>query len=172
MLRIRPEVFRVLKMWLLRTRGLPFALTMLSSILAVLLIGVGRTAADVTFIYDDAGRLVSMTDSVGNSMNYTYDAAGNLMSVATPPPVAIYSTSPSSGRAGTPVTIVGRGFSATPSQNTVTFSLGQLTCPAASVSSSTSTSITTSVPNTCIAGNTLTVTTPSGAAQTQFLVTL
>jgi YD repeat-containing protein len=32
----------------------------------------------VTYIYDDAGRLTSVTYANGTSISYTYDAAGNL----------------------------------------------------------------------------------------------
>ena len=74
------------------------------------------------FAYDEAGRLVGVADAAGNTATYTYDAAGNTLSIGRgSAAVSILAFSPSSGPVGTNVTIVGAGFSATAAQNAVTF---------------------------------------------------
>ncbi len=81
--------------------------------------------------------------AAGNVIQYTYDAAGNIIGIqrTSGPPVSISGFSPASGPIGTAVTINGVGFSATPANNAVTFN-----GTAASVASSTTTSISTTVP--------------------------
>jgi IPT/TIG domain-containing protein/Big-like domain-containing protein len=73
-------------------------------------------------------------------------------------PVTIASFTPSSGPFGTPVTITGIGFSATPAENAVTFN-----GIAATVTSSTTTSINVTVPTGATTGP-IAVTSPSGSA--------
>jgi YD repeat-containing protein len=74
------------------------------------------------FAYDEAGRLVGVTDAVGNTATYTYDAAGNVLSIGRgTSTVSILAFSPSSGPVGTNVTITGAGFDATATRNAVTF---------------------------------------------------
>jgi len=81
-----------------------------------------QQTAPFTYAYDDAGRLVGMTDATGNTTTYTYDALGNIVSITRgSAAVSILSFSPRSGPAGTSVTILGAGFSATAAQNAVTF---------------------------------------------------
>lgn len=80
-------------------------------------------ADTLNYYYDGAGRLVQMTEP-GGSVQYRYDNAGNLIEVirtalTTDPVIAEFS--PNSGPVGTVVTIVGQGFSATASSNTVKF---------------------------------------------------
>jgi YD repeat-containing protein len=74
------------------------------------------------FAYDEAGRLVGVADAAGNTATYTYDAAGNVLSIRRgSSAVSILAFSPSSGPVGTNVTIVGAGFGATVAENAVTF---------------------------------------------------
>ena len=85
----------------------------------------------------------SLAFGAGNVMQYTYDAAGNIIGIqrTSGPPVSISGFSPTSGPAGTSVTITGAGFNATPANNAVMFN-----GTAASISSSSATSISTTVP--------------------------
>jgi hypothetical protein len=73
---------------------------------------------------------------------------------------------PNSGTAGTTVTIIGRGFSSTPTQNIVAFNGAE-----AGVAASTSNQITTSVPADATTGS-IVVTSPAGSAisPTPFMV--
>jgi YD repeat-containing protein len=114
----------------------------------------------VNYFYDDLNRLVGVTDATGNSAQYSYDAAGNIVSISriTPTQVSILGFSPEIGPVGTAVTIDGTGFSTTPSQNTVKFN-----GVTASVSSSTSTQLQVTVPATATTG-VIAVTTPNGSA--------
>ncbi len=137
---------------------------------AALLIALGLTlhaAAQqpvVHYVYDDLGRLVGVVDPDGNAVTYTYDAVGNILAIDrhdvadTSGPVAITLVSPNQGKIGTPVSIFGRGFSADPAQNTVSFA-GAV----ATVSAATPNSLTTPVPPGALTGF-ITVTTPMGTA--------
>jgi YD repeat-containing protein len=108
-----------------------------------------------------------VVDAAGNAATYNYDTAGNLLSIttATGSQFHLYSLSPSSGPIGSSVTIYGDGFSTTPSQNTVTFA-GH----AATVTASTLSTISTSVPTGATTGN-VTVTAPLGSGSKPFTVT-
>lgn len=77
----------------------------------------------ISYAYDSLGRLVGVSDSQGGAATYAYDSVGNLLSIVTNPSsqVSIMGFVPTSGTAGTIVTISGTAFSATPSQNTVLF---------------------------------------------------
>ena len=87
--------------------------------------------------------------AAGNVVQYGYDAAGNVVSIQRLPGplLSITGFSPASGSVGDSVTISGTGFSATPGSNTVTFN-----GVAATVSSSTATSISTTVPSSATTG--------------------
>ncbi len=66
-------------------------------------------------------------DPSGNVATYTYDAVGNLLSIArsmlpSPNALAILNFTPHQGGIGTTVTIQGQNFSLTPSSDTVQFS--------------------------------------------------
>jgi hypothetical protein len=108
-------------------------------------------------------------DQNGDAAVYQYDAVGNLLSIArhSTGSVKIFEFTPNGAPVGTTVTLYGIGFSATPSQNTVTFN-----GTTASVSASTTTSITVSVPSGSTTG-TIGVTSPLGSATsgTSFQVT-
>ena len=123
--------------------------------------------ADITYVYDAGGRLIAVVDGSGNSAVYSYDAAGNLLSITNSngSHTAVYEISPNKGPVGTQVTIYGDGFSTTPSQNTVTFSSNKN----ATVTASTQTTITTTVPTGAVTGS-VSVTSPNGSASTNFTV--
>lgn len=99
--------------------------------------------AATQYLYDDLGRLVLAANADGSATVYAHDENGNVVTIinwaASGPVIAGFS--PMQGHAGTPVTIFGAGFSATPAENTVT--IGGL---AAAVSSSTTTTIQSSIP--------------------------
>jgi len=81
--------------------------------------------------------------AASNVVQYTYDAAGNITTMrrANPAPIVISGFVPTSGPAGTEVTLAGAGFSSTPAANGVTFN-----GVAATVSSATATALTVIVP--------------------------
>lgn len=113
----------------------------------------------VRYIYDSLGRLKATVGPI-DTIVYDYDAVGNLLSIArqSSSQVSIIQFTPGSGPLGTTVTISGTGFSATPSQNTVTFN-----GVAATVTSATVTQLVVTVPAGATTGP-ITVTSPSGAA--------
>lgn len=122
----------------------------------------------VSYIYDPLGRLVS-TVGPTETVVYSYDAVGNLLSISrqSSNQVAIVQLSPGSGPIGATVTISGTGFSATANQNTVAFN-----GVAAAITSATTTQIVASVPAGATTGP-VTVTSPAGSANsaTAFTVT-
>jgi len=83
--------------------------------------------ANVNYVYDTLGRLVAVIDQQGDVARYNYDAVGNLLSIervnvsGLSGAVAISLVTPNTGKVGTTVTIFGKGFSATASQNAVAF---------------------------------------------------
>jgi YD repeat-containing protein len=117
-------------------------------------------AVPVNYVYDELGRLVSVIDKDGNAATYSYDAVGNLLSISrqVPTVVSIIRFSPNGGAVGTPVTVYGSGFSATASQNTVTFN-----GVSATVTASSTNLFVTSVPTGATTG-TIAVTAPAGSA--------
>jgi len=134
------------------------------TVLGVLLAARGALG-DITYVYDPGGRLVAVTDASGNRADYVYDDGNLLLQItnSSPSQTAVYSISPDQGLPGTQVTITGTGFSPIPSQNTVTFSANK----AATVLSSTSTTIVATVPSSVVAG-TVSVSTPSGVGTGYF----
>ena len=101
----------------------------------------------IHYVYDDLGRLVGVVDQNGDAATYTYDAVGNILAIGRrnvadmPGPVAITLVNPSKGRVGTTVEIYGKGFSADPAQNGISF--GGAPAPA---TAATPNSLTTAVP--------------------------
>lgn len=112
------------------------------------------------YIYDQANRLTGILDTTGNGVVYTYDAAGNVLSIlpSTASQTSIMEFAPSAGLVGTTVTISGTGFSSTPLQNSVTFNQSL-----ANVTSSTFTQIIAVVPPGATTGQ-ISITTPNGTA--------
>src|SRR5207302_7541040 len=113
----------------------------------------------VSYIYDLLGRLKATVGPI-DTVVYDYDAVGNLLSVArqSSSQVSIIQFSPSSGPVGTNVTVSGTGFSATASQNTVTFN-----GVATTVTSATATQLVVTVPSGATTGP-IAVTSPNGSA--------
>lgn len=149
------------------------AITLLCALAASLLAPLPATGQPVIqYVYDPLGRLIAVIDQQGNVAAYEYDAVGNILAIQrvdssdVPGAVTIFLVLPNSGTAGTTVTIIGRGFSSIPTQNTVTFNgVG------AGVAASTGNQITTSVPSGATTGS-IVVTSPLGSAisPTPFMV--
>ncbi len=80
-------------------------------------------AADISYVYDDAGRLRAVIDPATDTAIYAYDSVGNLTGITRQPSTtkAVVQFTPASGPVGTTVTIYGTGFSATPASNVVKF---------------------------------------------------
>ena len=129
-------------------------------VVIVLTVGAPAGQSPVRYIYDELGRLIAVIDTSGAAAIYSYDAVGNLLSIVRQNTgvVSILEFSPIGGSIGERVKLYGTGFSATPSQNTVTFN-----GVSATATSSTTTEIVTTVPATATTG-TIAVTTPSGSA--------
>lgn len=121
--------------------------------------GVNAYAAEVSYIYDEVGRLKAGVDPAGDMALYSYDAVGNLVDITrqSSGQVAIIQFLPDHGPEGIPVTIFGTGFSATPSQNTVSFN-----GTTATVISASATEVATTVPAGATTG-TLMITSPNGS---------
>lgn len=119
---------------------------------------LGRSESIPLRRYGSTGGVI---DSQGNAAIYTYDAAGNLLSITKTQAgqVATITFSPTYGPVGTVVTIRGVGFSPTPAQNVVEFG-GHVT---ATVTSSSTTTLIVTVPQGAVTGP-ITVTSPSGSA--------
>lgn len=112
-------------------------------------------AATVEYAYDENGRLVGAIAPSGDSAQYVYDPAGNIVQINRigAGTFALIDFAPKSGPVGATVTIWGSGFSATPSQNAVTFNGTSASVVAATA-------------------NKLTVTVPSGATTGAIAVTV
>jgi YD repeat-containing protein len=117
-------------------------------------------AGPVRYVYDELGRLVTVIDAAGDAATYTYDPVGNILSIGriAAGTVAITEFTPNGSPVGATVTVYGTGFSATPAQNTLTFNGS-----AATITSSTTTQIVTTVPVGATTGP-IAVTTPLGSA--------
>lgn len=100
-------------------------------------------AGDISYVYDNLGRLMAVIDPVTDTAIYSYDAVGNLLGITrqNSATLAIFQFTPDKGPVGTTVTIYGTGFSATPASNTVKFN-GTTT----SVLTATTTVLTANVP--------------------------
>jgi sugar lactone lactonase YvrE len=122
--------------------------------------GVQFTVAGITYIYDQLGRLRAVSDPASDTAIYNYDSVGNLVTISRQSSslLSVIEFSPKSGTSGTIVNIYGTGFSATATQNTVTFN-----GTSATVVSATPNYIQTSVPVGTTSGL-IAVTTPSGSA--------
>jgi YD repeat-containing protein len=81
----------------------------------------------IHYVYDQQNRLTAVVDQQGSVGVYVYDGVGNLLRIervdadGIPGPLAITLVTPNRGQVGTVVQIFGKGFSATPSGNTVRF---------------------------------------------------
>ena len=81
--------------------------------------------------------LVGRADAASNVVQYSYDAAGNIVGIqrVNPAPITLASFSPASGPPGAAITISGTGFSGTAALNAVSFNGATATVTAASASS-------------------------------------
>jgi len=124
--------------------------------------------ADISYVYDALGRLVGVIDPASDTAVYRYDAVGNLLSIDrySSQSVSIIDFTPDRGANGTTVTISGTGFSATASENSVTFN-----SVAAAVMSATPTEIVTTVPAEATTGP-VGVTAPTGSATSASVFTV
>ena len=122
-------------------------------------------AGTVAYVYDELGRLVQVTDQAGDAAIYRYDAVGNITSITRTgaTTVSISEFTPNAGTIGSTVTILGTGFSATPSQNTVAFSCGSSCVVNGTITSASAAQLVTTVPATATTGA-IGVTSPNGAA--------
>jgi YD repeat-containing protein len=95
------------------------------------------------YVYDELGRLVAEIDPAGETTQYSYDAAGNLLSVSrgSSSQFRVVSFAPSRGVAGDTVSIFGSGFVANPAQNSVSFN-----GTPATITSATTTTLVVTVP--------------------------
>ena len=147
------------------------AASRVSAAIASLLIAVALLVAEASaqtqpihYGYDELGRLVIVVDQTGNAAIYSYDAVGNLLSIVRvdptqiPDPVAITAFTPTRGKVGTSVSIFGKGFSATASQNSASFNGG-----AATVTSASANRLIVTVPSSAMTGP-ISVTSPLGSA--------
>ncbi|SFI21888.1 IPT/TIG domain-containing protein, partial [Collimonas sp. OK307] len=105
--------------------------------------------ASISYIYDPVGRLVEAVALNGTNSQYSYDVVGNILASQQHAGAAISITEfiPSSGPAGTTVTIYGSGFNPTPANNTVNFN-----GVAATVATATATSLSVVVPTSATTG--------------------
>jgi YD repeat-containing protein len=104
---------------------------------------VSAQGGNISYIYDELGRLIAVVDQNGETARYAYDAVGNLLSISrqSSSTVSIIIFTPASGSVGSPVIIYGTAFSSAANQNTVTFN-----GLAATVVSASPTQIVTNVP--------------------------
>jgi YD repeat-containing protein len=110
-------------------------------------IGIAPVKAQTAlYQYDGKGRLVSVTNPSGTVNTYTYDDTGSILRVTSTGTgnFALTSASPTAGKPGDPVTILGTGFT---SSAQVAFNGVPATITALSA-----TSITTTVPSTATTG--------------------
>lgn len=126
--------------------------------------GASAQQPAVQYAYDELGRLVAVVDPDGNAAIYVYDAVGNLLSIqrvdaaTLPDRVAITALVPGKGKAGTTVSVLGKGFSVNAGQNVVAFN-GVV----AAVAQASANRIITTVPPGATTGP-VTVTAPLGSA--------
>lgn len=114
-----------------------------------------------TYVHDAAGRLIRAVDSTGVSVQYNWDAAGNLIGTVhsgIAAGLSILSFSPAQGGPGTVVAIQGQGFSPVVANNAVTFN-----GVPATITGATATTLVVTVPATATTG-TIAVTTGASNA--------
>lgn len=124
---------------------------------------IGVIYADqAQYLYDDQGRLTSVSDGTGATALYNYDAVGNLLSIdrLTPPGsgIGVYLVNPIAGQVTQLCRLQGYGFDPVPSNNVVKFN-----GVTAAVSSATAYTLTVIVPAGATTG-TVTVTNTNGTA--------
>ena len=71
-----------------------------------------QTSGDITYVYDELGRLVAVIDPASDAAIYTYDAVGNILSIDryAASQLSIIAFTPTSAATGASVTIWGTGL--------------------------------------------------------------
>ena len=86
---------------------------------------LGQAPITFQYFYDDLNQLAKVVDSTGSVVTYVYDSVGNILqinrSTVVPGALTIFNFTPLQGGPLSTVTILGQGFSTTPSANLVTF---------------------------------------------------
>ncbi|MGB8839105.1 MAG: IPT/TIG domain-containing protein, partial [Candidatus Acidiferrales bacterium] len=143
-----------------RTRLLAYPIAVLLGILIVA--NVLQAQTGVQYFYDPLGRLVGVIETSGNAAAYNFDAVGNLLAITryTAGQASVLDFTPASGPVGTVVTISGTGYSATASQDTVSFN-----GTTATITSATVNQIVATVPSGATTGP-IKVTSPAGTFTT------
>jgi YD repeat-containing protein len=118
------------------------------------------TAPKVHYGYDPLGRLVQAASFDGTGVQYSYDAVGNMTSIRrlSAGTLRVVDFSPASGTPGSTVAVYGSGFSATASENAVSFNGTSTT-----VASATANALTVNVPPGATTGK-ISVTNAAGTA--------
>ena len=101
-------------------------------------------SGDISYLYDDADRLLAVVDAASGSAFYSYDAAGNILAIERRPSatLALVAVRPLAASVGADVTLLGTGFAATVAGNQVTMGGA-----AATVSSASPTQLVVKVPS-------------------------
>jgi YD repeat-containing protein len=127
----------------------------------------------ITYVYDELGRLEAAIDPAATNgiARYTYDARGNLLSIARQSSTAtsIIDFHPKLAKRDARVTVYGAGFSSTPASNTVRF--GGPSGTQATVVSATTTQLVVDIPDTGALDGAIHVQAPGGSATSTQLFT-
>lgn len=129
---------------------------------------ISSFAADISYVYDDAGRLRTVIDPASDTAIYAYDSVGNLTGITrqSSSTLGIIQFTPSSSPVDTTVTIYGTGFSTTPASNTIRFN-----GTAATVLTASTTVLTATVPSGATSGPiSVTVGVSTATSSTSFTV--
>lgn len=115
-----------------------------SLLLVVASLAPPAALAEIQYVYDENGRLVQVIDTAGTSAQYSYDAAGNIVTInqVSATTLSIVEFTANAGPVGATVQIHGTGFSTTPISNAVAFN-----GTSATVSSSTANRLVVAVPS-------------------------
>jgi RHS repeat-associated protein len=123
-------------------------------------------ANEITYVYDELGRLEAVVDPTATNgiATYTYDNRGNLLSIGrqSATTTSILDFHPKTAKRSTTVTIYGAGFSSTPGDNTVKF--GGPGGTVATVTSATTTQLAVTVPDSGSVDGAIYVSSPSGSS--------
>lgn len=131
-------------------------------------LALGAHSGTLHYVYDPLGRLIAEIDPGGETTIYTYDPAGNILSVSrgSSSELRVIAAVPPRGAEGDTVTIYGSGFIPDPAQNSVSFN-----GVPASVSAATGGSVIVTVPTGATTGPiTITNSTGSAVSATPFTV--
>lgn len=118
-------------------------------VLAAAAVLCSAAAAQIRYYYDEQGRLVEAVAPDGNSLQYSYDLNGNILSIRRRgvSVLSLNEFTPNQGPTGTVVQLYGSGFSPVAADNTVKFNGKNAT-----VSAATATQLTVKVPSSATTG--------------------